>query len=103
MVNIIIYLNKKENATQIVERLLQERLVAKATIDMDNQSYILVNEITTQTTNTVVTVQTKMLLFEEIQDLLINFTGAEVPMYCIPILNSNPSFDKFIRETTKKV
>ena len=39
MVNVLIYLKSEIDPHQVVRRLLEERIIAKATIDLDNISY----------------------------------------------------------------
>ena len=39
MVNVLIYLNSEIDPFLVVKRLLEEKIIAKATIDLDNISY----------------------------------------------------------------
>jgi uncharacterized protein involved in tolerance to divalent cations len=103
MVNIIIYLNKSNDPKELVKALLEEKLIANASIDHDNHCYRLENHVLTEDVNTVITVQTKAMLFTEVVTLIMEKYGDSVPIYSIPITQSNHSFDLLIRSTTKKI
>jgi len=103
MVNIVIYLNTESEAKQLVADLLHAKLIANGSIDINNISYRLENEKLLCTVNNVVTVQTKSLLFHDIEKVVMDKLGSDVPIYCVPIINSNEAFDSFIRNNTKKI
>lgn len=100
MVNVIIYLEKSHNPRNLVDLLLKKRLVAKATIDIDNVTYVLRDDIISTQTNTVITAQTKSLLFSQIEHMVAELYGSSVPIYSMPITQANHQFDKMVRENT---
>jgi uncharacterized protein involved in tolerance to divalent cations len=103
MVNIIIYLNKENEARELTDILLEEKLIAKATIDLNNITYKMENGKIITVINSVITAQTKAMLFTAIQQKVLDLYGPEVPMYSIPITQANPGFDGWIRDNTRKV
>lgn len=103
MINLIIYLDKKHDATRLVNLLLQEELVANASIDIDNISYRVENNQIVQSTNNVITAQTKALLFSLIEKLIKEKYGDDTSIYSLPITQANYYFDMFIRSNTKKI
>ena len=70
MVNIIIYLEQTINAQHLVEDLLKEQLFANVTIDKENVSYKIENGEIVTTIKTVITAQTKSLLFTQIDNFI---------------------------------
>lgn len=103
MINLIIYLDKKHDATQLVNLLLKEEFVANASVDVDNVSFRIENNQVVQSTNNVITAQTKALLFSWIEKLIKEKYGEDTFMYSLPITQANPSFDALIRINTKKI
>lgn len=103
MVNIIIYLDRKHDAQALVNNLLKEELIANASIDRDNVSYRRENGTFVKNINTVITAQTKALLFSYIEKLVREQCGEDIPIYSLPITQVNGSFDAFIRTNTKKI
>ena len=102
MVNVIIYLEESHDSRKLVDFLLQKQLIAKATIDVNNVTYLARNqEIHTQI-NTVITAQTRSILFSQIEQLIDEMYGGTVPVYSLPITQANVQFDRFIRENTLK-
>jgi uncharacterized protein involved in tolerance to divalent cations len=102
MVNVLIYLNSQTNPEELVELLLKSKLIAKATIDNDNESFELNNgEIITRKYS-IVTIQTKSLLFTQIVSLVEENYSANIPIYSLPITQSNHWFDEFVRTQTVK-
>jgi uncharacterized protein involved in tolerance to divalent cations len=103
MVNVLIYLNSQTNPEELVELLLKSKLIAKATIDTDNESFELYNgEIITRKYS-IVTIQTKSLLFTQIVKLVEENYSANIPIYSLPITQSNHWFDEFVRKQTVKI
>ncbi len=79
MVNIIIYLEQTINAQHLVEDLLKEQLFANVTIDKENVSYKIENGEIVTTIKTVITAQTKSLLFTQIDNFIKEKYGAHIP------------------------
>ncbi len=100
MVNIIIYLKKQESAKELVKFLLEEKLIASATIDENNISYKLENNTFSEEMYSVITAQSKSLLFNEIVKAVEAKTGEDTPINSTPIVGSNRIFDDAIRSKT---
>jgi uncharacterized protein involved in tolerance to divalent cations len=100
MVNVIIYLKKEHNAIEFVKFLLSEKLVASASIDENNVSYKLLDGKLYEDIYTVITAQTKSLLFNEIVKLVEERIGDEIPIISSPIVASNRIFDDNIKSKT---
>ena len=66
MINVIIYLKKQHKAKELVKHLLTEKLIASASIDENNISYRMEENIVVEEVNDVITAQSKSLLFTEI-------------------------------------
>jgi uncharacterized protein involved in tolerance to divalent cations len=103
MVNIVIYLDNNNPSQDLVNELLEEGLIANASIDIDNISYKKEPEGVVQNINTVITCQTKSMLFPLIEKLIKQKYGQEIPIYSLPIIQSNSSFDQMIRNRTIKI
>ena len=103
MVNVIIYLDKINDAKNLVEILLRDGLIANASIDYDNISYRIENNEMIKNVNCVITAQTKALLFSSIEKLIGEKYGDNVQIYSLPITQANTSFDTLLRSNTKKV
>lgn len=102
MINVIIYLNEVNEAHELVDILLEQELVANASIDANNISYRLENGRTIKNVDSVITAQTKGLLFTEIEQLIIKRYGDTVQVYSIPITQASHTFDSLIRNSTRK-
>ena len=80
--------------------LLTEKLVASASIDENNVSYKLLDGKLYEDVYTVITAQTKSLLFNEIVKLVEERIGDEIPIISSPIVASNRIFDDNIKSKT---
>ncbi|MBK8845507.1 MAG: divalent cation tolerance protein CutA [Bacteroidetes bacterium] len=100
MVNIIIYLNKNDSAMELVKFLLEEKLIASATIDENNISYKLENKVFSEEIFTVITAQTKSLLFSDIVKAVETKAGKNISIISTPIVGSNGIFDDTVRTKT---
>jgi hypothetical protein len=103
MVNVIIYLESVHEAIDLVEILLKDGLIANASIDGDNVQYKIEQNVIVKSINSVITCQTKSLLFSHIEKLVRGKYGSHVPIYSLPITQSNESFDESIRNKTLKI
>jgi uncharacterized protein involved in tolerance to divalent cations len=101
MVNVLIYLNSEFDPNLVVKRLLEERIIAKATIDLDNTSYEFNDGDLVIKKYSIVTIQTRSLLFSKLVEMVETEFSTELPIYSLPITQSNNWFDQFIREQTK--
>lgn len=103
MVNIYIYLNKDHDANALVSELLRNELVAHASIDENNNSMIYENgEIKNQVCS-LITAQTKALLFNEVIDFVNMSFKNHIKIYSAPITQCNETFSELIRKNTKFV
>ncbi len=100
MVNIIIYLKKQESAKELVKFLLEEKLIASATIDENNISYKLENGAFSEEIFSVITAQSKSLLFIDIVKAVETKTGEDTLINSTPIVGSNRVFDNTITSKT---
>lgn len=100
MVNIIIYLKKEQNAKELVKHLLTEKLIGTASIDSNNVSYELENNAFVEKIYSVITAQSKALLFNEVVAATAKYIGEEIPINATPIVATNQLFDAFIRNKT---
>lgn len=100
MVNIIIYLKKEHNAKELVKFLLSEKLIASASIDENNISHKLENDDYSEDIYSVITSQSKSLLFNEIVKIVEAKTGEETSIISTPIVASNKIFDENVRTKT---
>ena len=103
MVNIVIYLNDSFDPDRIVESLLEKKLIAKATVDRDNKSYEFGHNGIETKCYSIITMQTKSMLFSEISDIVASQFSADIPIYSLPITQSNKWFDEFVRTNTRKI
>ena len=100
MVNIIIYLEKEHNAKDLVKHLLSEKLIASASIDENNISYEIENNNFSEKVFSVITAQSKALLFNDVVNAVTYKIGFELPINSIPIVASNKLFDTKIKSKT---
>lgn len=103
MVNVILYLNTDTDPYLIIKELLSNRLIAIASMDVDNKSYFIKNGKLVKETHTIITCQTKSILFSEICDFISkNFEG-DIRINSVPIISSNESFATSIKLATKEL
>jgi uncharacterized protein involved in tolerance to divalent cations len=103
MVNIIIYLKKEHNAKELVKFLLNEKLIASASIDENNVSYEIENHLLSENVYSVITAQSKALLFNDIVNVVVKRVGEDIPINSTPIVASNKVFDTKIKSRTKPI
>ena len=103
MVNIIIYLKKGHDPKELVKYLITEKLIASASIDENNISYELVDAVVSEVMCSVITSQSKALLFNQIVKAVEEKIGEGTPINSTPIIGSNKIFDHIIRTRTIQV
>jgi uncharacterized protein involved in tolerance to divalent cations len=101
MVNIYIYVDSRKNARDMVIKLMEKKLLAHASIDKDNESFIRKDGKILEEENYVITAQTKALLFNEVVGYVAHLAGDTVKIFSVPITQCNKSFEERIRENTK--
>lgn len=102
MVNVLIYLNSDYDPHMLVEQLLRQKLIAKATIDFDNKSYQMEEDEIVVRHYNVLTIQTQSLLFTKLEQFVEREYASSIPIYSLPITQSNSWFDNYVRNQTKK-
>jgi len=103
MINVYIYLDSQKDVHQLVTGLMDQDLVAHASIDKDNHSFIKSDGKIMEQTNFVITGQSKALLFDEIVKYVEGHTKESVKIYSLPITQCNENFSDIIRNNTKKI
>lgn len=103
MINISIILDSQKNARQLVTGLLEKRLVAHASIDKDNRSFMNVNGKIVDKSSYVITGQSKGLLFSQILDFIQKSGIENIQVYSVPITQCNENFGEIIRTNTSKI
>ncbi len=103
MVNVIIYLKKEHNPKELVKFLLSEKLIASASIDENNISYELGDAGLSELVCSVITSQSKTLLFSQIVKAVEAKIGEGTPINSTPIVGSNKIFDDIIKAKTIQV
>ncbi len=103
MINIHIYLNKEEMATRCAQTLVKEKLVARASIDVNNK--VLQNEGDLLITETicVITAQTKAILFTKIVEFIQTHFDKKASIFSTPLTQANDNLSHFIRENTQDI
>jgi uncharacterized protein involved in tolerance to divalent cations len=103
MINVYIYLDSQKNAKQIVKGLMEDGLLAHASIDKDNHSFINDDGKIQEQINYVVTGQTKALLFNQILSHISSKGLENIKVYSLPITQCNENFGEIIRNNTQKI
>lgn len=103
MINIVFYLKKEHDPIVLVEKLFRLELIASASIDQDNCTYTMEDGKLVRTVRSVITAQTKSLLFAEISKIVEEDYGVDIPINSLPIVLSNKMFDSTIRLKTRAV
>jgi uncharacterized protein involved in tolerance to divalent cations len=101
MINVIIYLKKKQNPEELITFLLSEKLIASASIDENNVSYKMNNGFLTEEVHTIITAQSKALLFDNIVDAIEQKMGEKMMINAIPIVGASGFFNDTVRTKTK--
>lgn len=103
MVNVVIYLKKKFNAEELVTFLLSKKLIATASIDENNNSYIMQNGLLHKELYSVITAKTKSLLVHSIIEEVEKRTDGEVLINSTPIVGTNKFFDDLVKQNTMRI
>lgn len=103
MINVYIYLDSKKDAKELVVGLMEDNLLAHASIDKDNYTYIKIDGKIHEQTNFVITGQTKALLFNHILKYISDKGIENTKVYSLPITQCNENFGDIIRNNTLKI
>ncbi len=101
MISVYFYLNNQQDAKSLVEELVKQRLVAHASIDKENTTFMYSEGKVVQTLEYVVTAQSKALLFNAIVDHVTKKYGGDIKVYSLPITQCNSTFSDIIRNQTQ--
>lgn len=100
MINVVIYLKKEHDPNQLVFLLLSKKLIASASIDFENISYKMKDEIIDKEIFNVITAQSKALLFNEIVQVSEKEIGQSIAIHSMPIVGANIFFNESVRSKT---
>ena len=103
MINIYIYLDSQKDAKKLVKGLMEDDLLAHASIDKYNHSFIKVDGNIREETSFVITGQTKALLFTKILEYISKQEIENIKLYSLPITQCNDNFAEIIRNNTQKI
>ncbi|MDZ4665655.1 MAG: divalent cation tolerance protein CutA [Bacteroidota bacterium] len=103
MINAYIYLDSQKDAMKLVKGLVENDLIAHASIDKDNHSLMKMNGNIMEQINFVITGQTKGLLFDKILEFIAHEAIENTRVYSVPITQCNENFGEIIRKNTKKI
>jgi uncharacterized protein involved in tolerance to divalent cations len=103
MISVYIAHPSDKIAMQLAEDLLKNKLVARLSIDYNNHVFELDNDEVNESSVSLITAQTKGLLFTEIVDFVHSKYGQDIPVYSLPITQGNEELTHIIREKTKKI
>jgi uncharacterized protein involved in tolerance to divalent cations len=103
MINIYIYLNKEEMATRCAQTLVKEKLVARASIDINNKVLQNQNDLLITETICVITAQTKAILFTKIVEFIQTNFDKNASIFSTPLTQANDNLSLFIRENTQDI
>jgi uncharacterized protein involved in tolerance to divalent cations len=100
MINVIIYVRAEQQPKEIVEFLLHEKLIASASIDENNVLYKMIDDQLIEEVYSVITCQSKALLFDEIVHAVEQKLGERVAIHSIPIVGANGYFNDSVKKRT---
>ena len=103
MVNVVIYIDDSLDPKLIISGLFERRLIAKASIDFNNKVFLLNDGEILESDNSVITCQTKSLLFTEIIRYVESTFGEGIKICSLPIISSNKAFEDQIVNSTKEI
>lgn len=103
MINVYIYLDSQKDAKELVLALMDKELLAHASIDKDNHSFLKIDGKIVEQSNFVITGQTKALLFNPIINYIDELGIENTKVYSLPITQCNDNFGEIIRKNTVKV
>jgi|GEM_PF-888302 hypothetical protein len=100
MVNIVVYLESQHDPAELIKELLEQNLVATVSVDRDNIFYMNKWGKPEMLIHTVITMQTRALLFNEICRVITARFGDHVHIHSTPIVAANSSFEHLIKSNT---
>ena len=103
MVNVVIYIDDSLDPKLIISGLFEKKLIAKASIDFNNKVFFMDNGELVESLNSVITCQTKSLLFTDIVRYIKEEFGENIKVCSLPIIASNKAFEDQIVNSTLKI
>jgi uncharacterized protein involved in tolerance to divalent cations len=103
MINVIIYLKKEHNPHELVKFLLEEKLIASASIDMENKSYVMEDGLLIEEVHNVITAHTKALLLVNIIEASEGKIGESITINSVPIVGTSSIFNETVKSKTIRV
>lgn len=103
MVNVVIYIDDSLDPKLIISGLFEKKLIAKASIDFNNKVFLMDNGELVESLNSVITCQTKSLLFTDIVRYIKEEFGENIKVCSLPIIASNKAFEDQIVNSTLKI
>lgn len=103
MVNVVIYIDNSLDPKLIISGLYDKKLIAKASIDFNNKVFLMDNGELVESLNSVITCQTKSLLFTDIVRYIKEEFGENIKVCSLPIIASNKAFEDQIVNSTLKI
>lgn len=100
MISMYFYLDKTHDAEELAVDLLQRGLVAHASIDLNNNSLTMENGAIKKQECSLITAQSKALLFNKISEFLTSKYKNHIKTYSAPIAQCNEVFSDLIRTNT---
>lgn len=102
MINAIIYLRQEHNPKELIKFLLHKKLIASASFDENNISYKQDGDEVKEEFFSVITAQSKALLFNDIVDEVESFLEERVSINSTPIVGASGFFNDTVRTSTLK-
>jgi len=103
MVNVVIYIDDSVDPKTIVTGLFEKKLIAKASIDFDNKVFLMDHGSLIEMKNSVITCQTKSLLFNDIVRYVKDTFSERIKICSLPIIAANKAFEDQIVKATLKI
>jgi uncharacterized protein involved in tolerance to divalent cations len=103
MINVIIYLKKEHNPHELVKFLLEKKLIASASIDMENKSYLMKDGGLLEEIYNVITAHTKASLLTNIIEASDGKIGEPITINSVPIVGMSSIFNETVKSKTIRV
>lgn len=100
MVNILIYLRKEHDPKELVKHLLNEKLIARASIDTDNINYKIKDGVLLEENYNVITALSKALLINSVIEAAELMIGQPLAINSTPIVGSSSYYNEIIKSNT---
>jgi uncharacterized protein involved in tolerance to divalent cations len=102
MINVYIAHPNESTARKLAEDLLKNQMVARLSVDYNNHVFEMIEDEIRESTISLITAQTKALLFTDIVAYVHVRYGKNIPIYSLPMTQVNEDLSHLIREKTLK-